>query len=87
MEKELASKIFMLEDYNSKENMEEHIKEYIRKLKIEYPTAIVTREFYKGENILVRVTLIYDKSNNIRKENEKAKEREDDWYIRQRGER
>ena len=87
MEKELASKIFVLEDYNSKENMEEHIKEYIRKLKIEYPTAIVTREFYKGENILVRVTLIYDKSNNIRKENEKAKEREDDWYIRQRGER
>ena len=87
MEKELASKIFMLENYNSKENMEEHIKEYIRKLKIEYPTAIVTREFYKGENILVRATLIYDKSNNIRKENEKAKEREDDWYIRQRGER
>lgn len=77
----------MLEDYNSKENMEERIKEYIRKLKIEYPTAIVTREFYKGENILVRATLIYDKSNNIRKENEKAKEREDDWYIRQRGER
>lgn len=87
MEKELASKIFMLEDYNSKENMEEHIKEYIRKLKIEYPTAIVTREFYKGENILVRATLIYNKSNNIRKKNEKAKEREDDWYIRQRGER
>ena len=87
MEKELASKIFMVEDYDSKKNMEEHIKEYIRKLKIEYPTAIVTREFYKGENILVRVTLIYDKSNNIRKENEKAKEREDDWYIRQRGER
>lgn len=87
MEKELASKIFMLEDYNSKENMEKHIKEYIRKLKIEYPTAIVTREFYKGENILVRATLIYDKLNNIRKENEKAKEREDDWYIRQRGER
>lgn len=77
----------MLEDYNSKENMEKHIKEYIRKLKIEYPTAIVTREFYKGENILVRATLIYDKLNNIRKENEKAKEREDDWYIRQRGER
>ena len=73
MEKELASKIFMLEDYNSKENMEEHIKEYIRKLNSEYPTAIVTREFYKGENILVRATLIYDKSNNIRKENEKPK--------------
>lgn len=87
MEKEIASKIFMINDYASKNNMEEHIKEYIRKLKIEYPTTIVTREFYKGENILVRATQIYDKSNNIEKENIKDKEREDDWYIRQRGER
>lgn len=87
MEKEIASKIFMVNDYASKNNMEEHIKEYIRKLKIEYPTTIVTREFYKGENILVRATQIYDKSNNIEKENVKDKEREDDWYIRQRGER
>lgn len=87
MEKEIASKIFMVNDYASKNNMEEHIKEYIRKLKIEYPTTIVTREFYKGENILVKATQIYDKSNNIEKENVKDKEREDDWYIRQRGER
>ena len=56
MEKEIESKIFMLEDYASKNNMKEHIKEYIRKSKIEYPTAIITKEFYKGENILVRVT-------------------------------
>lgn len=33
MEKEIESKIFMLEDYASKNNMEEHIKEYIRKSK------------------------------------------------------
>ena len=87
MEKEIEYKIFMINDYDRKNNMEEHIKEYIRKLKIEYPTTIVTREFYKGENILVRATQIYDKSNNIEKENIKDKEREDDWYIRQRGER
>ena len=54
MEKELDSKIFMINDYSDKNNMEEHIKEYIKKLKIDYPTAIITREFYKGENILVR---------------------------------
>ena len=30
MEKELASKIFMVNDYVSKNNMEEQIKEYIR---------------------------------------------------------
>ena len=83
MEKELASKIFMVNDYASKNNMEEQIKEYIRKLKNEYPTAIVTKEFYKGENILVRATEVYNKLQSKKKENEK--ELEDDWYIRQRG--
>ena len=83
MENELASKIFMVNDYASKNNMEEQIKEYIRKLKIEYPTAIVTKEFYKGENIFVRATEVYNKPQSKKKENEK--EIEDDWYIRQRG--
>lgn len=82
MEKELASKIFMVNDYASKNNMEEQIKEYIRKLKNEYPTAIVTKEFYKGENILVRATEVYNKPQSKKKE--KEKELEDDWYIRQR---
>lgn len=78
MEKELASKIFMINDYACKNNMEEQIKEYIRKLKLEYPTACITREFYKGENILIRAT------EPISKESIKEKEI-DDWYIRQRG--
>ena len=85
MGKEVASKIFMIEDYNNKENMEESIKEYIKKLKEDYPSSVVTREFYKGQNILVRATEIYSKISNIKQNN---KEREiDDWYIRQRGER
>lgn len=85
MEKELASKIFFLADYNSKENMEEHIKEYVMKLKETYPNAVITREFYKGQNILVRATEICNIINNNK---QIIKEREiDDWYIRQRGER
>ena len=85
MEKEIASKIFMIEDYKNKESMELHIKEYITKLKEEYPDSVITREFYKGQNILVRATEIYNKTTNIKQIN---KEREiDDWYIRQRGER
>lgn len=87
MEKELEFKIFMVNDYISKNNMLENIKIYIKKLKIKYPSAIITKEFYKGENILVRATLIENKNNRVKKEKEKNKEKEDDWYIRQRGER
>lgn len=86
MEKQLASKIFILDDYNSKENMEEHIKEYINKLKIDFPSAIVTREFYKGNGVLVRATQInYDlnkKDHYIEREDELEKE---EVRIKERG--
>lgn len=83
MERELENKIFMLNEYIDKENMEESIKKYIEELKFKYPNAIITREFSKGQNILVRATEI---SNKARTNKQVNKEREiDDWYIRQRG--
>jgi len=83
MERELENKIFMLNEYIDKEKMEENIKKYIKELKFRYPNAIITREFYKGENILVRATEISNKAITNKQVN---KEREiDDWYIRQRG--
>ena len=85
MEIELENKIFMLNDYINKDDMEENIKKYIEILKNKYPNVIITREFYKGQNILVRATEISNKANTNKQVN---KEREiDDWYIRQRGER
>jgi hypothetical protein len=84
MEKELESKIFMVQDYSSKEEMEKNIKEYISKLKKSYPYAIVTREFYKGRNILIRATKIfilskrkndYEKENQLEKEEVRIKEK------------
>ena len=84
MERELENKIIMLNDYINKDDMEENIKKYIDILKNKYPNAIITREFYKGQNVLVRTTEIYNNVNA--KQKEKNKEREiDDWYIRQRG--
>lgn len=74
MERELTSKIFILEEYTSKENMEEHIKEYIYMLKEKYPYAIITREFYKGSNVLVRVT---QTNTNIQDKNKEEYEREE----------
>lgn len=85
MERELEKRIFMITNYESKNSMEEDIKEYIKILKKAYPKAIITKEFYKGQNILVRATEICNKSVNTKQNN---KERNiDDWYIRQRGER
>ena len=85
MERELENKIFMLNEYLNKEDMEKRIKKYIEDLKFKYPNAIITREFYKGQNILVKATEI---SNKARTNKQVNKEREiDDWYIRQRGER
>lgn len=75
----------MLEAYSNKERMELSIKEYIRNLKQEYPSAVITREFYKECNILVRATIIENMTVE-KKQNNKEREK-DDWYIRQRGER
>ena len=85
MEREIENKIFMLNEYSDKDDMEEHIKKYIALLKNKYPGAIITREFYKGSNVLVRATKI-ENNTVISKQTTKEKER-DDWYIRQRGER
>ena len=82
MEREIANKIFMFDEYLNKDNMEENIKKYIAILNNKYPNAIITREFYKGQNILVRATEIENKET-ISKQNNKEKEI-DDWYIRQR---
>lgn len=86
MEKQLASKIFMLEDYNNKENMEEHIKEYIKRLREDFPFSVITREFYKGNGVLVRATQIKpnlnEKKHFIEKESELEKE---EVRIKERG--
>ena len=48
MERELENKIFMLNEYLNKEDMEKRIKKYIEELKFKYPNEIITRKFYKN---------------------------------------
>ena len=67
MEVELESKIFMIDKYSDKNKLEIEISEYIKKLKYIYNDAIVTREFYKGRNVLVRATKVTSKS--VKKDN------------------
>ncbi len=85
MGKELESKIFILQDYLNKEEMEKDIKQYMNKLKNNYPSAIITKEFYKGKNILVKATKITSpsiKKNNLEKEYEIEK---DEVRIKEKG--
>ena len=84
METELASKIFMLEDYVSRENMEEHIKEYIKKLKDDFPFSVVTREFYKGDGVLVRATQINFNINIKRHDLEKEELEKEEARIKEK---
>ena len=84
MERELEHKIFWENDYINKNDMEKEIKEYISDLKSKYPLAIVTREFHKGKNVLVRATEVKSK-NNLKKQDKDKEIEIDDWYIRQRG--
>lgn len=84
MERELEYQIFFENDYINKNDMEKEIKEYISALKSKYPLAIVTREFHKGKNVLVRATEIKSK-NNLKKQDKDKEIEIDDWYIRQRG--
>lgn len=84
MERELEHKIFWENDYINKNDMEKEIIEYISDLKSKYPLAIVTREFHKGKNVLVRATEIKSK-NNLKKQDKDKEIEIDDWYIRQRG--
>lgn len=84
MERELEHKIFWKNDYINKNDMEKEIKEYISDLKSKYPLAIVTREFHKGKNVLVRATEVKSK-NNLKKQDKDKEIEIDDWYIRQRG--
>ena len=84
LETELASKIFMLEDYGSRENMEEHIKEYIKKLKDDFPFSVVTREFYKGDGVLVRATQINFNINIKRHDLEKEELEKEEARIKER---
>lgn len=64
MEYELEKKIFIVENYSSEEEMKENIKEYIKTLKNKYPNGIITKEFYKNNNILVRATQVTDINRN-----------------------
>ena len=84
MERELEHKIFWENDYINKNDMEKEIIEYISDLKSKYPLAIVTREFHKVKNVLVRATEIKSK-NNLKKQDKDKEIEIDDWYIRQRG--
>ena len=86
MEEELERKIFLVENFESRAEMEKMADLYVKKLraKYAYSKVVVTKEFYKNTNILVRATRIgtrgrFNNNFKITKEEldrEERKERE-----------
>ncbi len=84
MEQELERKIFMLSDFKDRYEMEKIADLYVRKLKSKYAYSrvVVTKEFYKNSNILVRATRIgsrgrFDNNFKITKKELDKQEREE----------
>lgn len=90
MELELERRIFYTEDFQDREEMKKTIDEFVLKLKREYPEASVTKEFYKGDSILVRATKFFYKNTEKDKEDDSkdlefkrqrnSREKEKSWY-------
>lgn len=76
MEKELYSKIIYFENYSNKTDFEYEVEKEYKRIRQEYSDCIITKEFYKGNNILIRAC----KVEKIQYK-EKEEERE---YIRER---
>ena len=88
MEIELERKKFYKKNYTNKIDMENSVKEYIKETKEKHPDAIVTKEFYKGSNIIVRATKII--LNEINQENYKKMHEEKmninkNYIVREKG--
>jgi len=71
MEYELERKIFYVEDFVTYSEMTKAVEIYFKQLQKDYPTAVVTKEYYKGKSILVRATKI------VKNYTEKEKEEND----------
>ncbi len=77
MERELYSKIIYFEDYSNKEIFDIEVEKEYKRIKQEYTDCIVTKEFYKGNNILIRVCKIESMQTKEEKQEEKQ-------YLRDR---
>ena len=77
MERELYSKIIYFEDYSSKDIFDFEVEKEYKRIKQEYADCVVTKEFYKGNNILIRAC-------KLTKIQTKEKEPEEKQYLRDR---
>ena len=86
MEREIESRIFRESEYSTNKEMQDEVEEYMKKMRYSYPRYIVTKEFYKGRNILVKVikidTILKDK---YKAEKGKQLEKDEQVRIKERG--
>lgn len=77
MVKEVFSEIIYFDDYENKEAFEKAVEIEFQKVKRAYADCVVTKEFYKVNNILIRA---------CKMERSRVQEEEEKEYMRQRDE-
>ncbi len=86
MEEELEEKIFYKKDYEDVRQLQTAAEEYAKEKRAEYPDCMVSKEYYKNDNILVRVTTIRQRYKTERiMEKEKIRQLERSSRGRGRG--
>ncbi len=79
MEEEVERKVFYKKDYNEVKELEEAAENFAKTMRAQYPDCMVSKEYEKNENILVRVTTIrqrYKTERIMEKERQREMERD-----------
>ncbi len=86
MEEEIESQIFYKKDYENEVELRKEAEKFAAEMRKKYPDCMVSKEFYRVENILVRVTTIRQRYKTERiLEKEKIRQKEMSSRGRGRG--
>lgn len=84
MQRDIESKRFKVSDYENQIEMNNAVKEYMDKLRKDYPFYLVTKEFCANRDILVRMTKPDTRKVNQIRTKLKEQEKEREYYIEPR---
>lgn len=84
MQRDIESKRFKVSDYKNQIEMNLAVKEYMDRLRRDYPFYLVTKEFCSNRDVLVRMTKSDTRKINDIRNKLKQQEKEREYYIEPR---